>query len=56
MALVRSVTVTSVNATVIGGLHGGWNTAVSVSEKFALPFCTGNWPAALTDSLLTAFG
>jgi hypothetical protein len=53
---VVSDSVTSVNWTVIGGLHGGWNTAVSVSEKFALPFCTGKSPAALTDSLLTALG
>jgi hypothetical protein len=39
-----------VNRTVIGGLHEGWNVAVSVSETSALPFCTGKSPAADTDS------
>lgn len=56
MPLVVSVTTTSVNATVIGGLQGGWNTAVNVRLKLALPFWTGNCPAAETDSLLFAFG
>src|SRR5262245_34303615 len=56
MPLVKSVTVTSVNATGIGGLHDGEDTGVSVSEKSALPFCTGNCPSAETDSLLTALG
>ena len=46
MLLVVSVTVTSVNSTVIGGLHGGWNVAVSVRLKMALPFWTGKSPAA----------
>ena len=53
---VVSVTVTSVNATVIGGLHSGWNVAVTDSVKSALPFCTGKSPSALTLSLFTAFG
>ena len=56
MPFVVSVTVTSVNSTVIGGLHGGWNVAVSVRLKLALPFCTGKSPAAETLSLFTAFG
>ena len=56
MPLVVSVTVTFVYRTVIGGLHGGWNVAVSVSEKSALPFCTGKLPADETDSLFTALG
>ena len=53
---VVSVTVTSVNTTVIGGLHDGWNTAVALSVKSALPFCTGKSPAALTLVLFAAFG
>jgi len=56
MSLVVSVTVTFVYSTVIGGLHGGWKVAVSVSEKSALPFCTGKSPAVETSSLFTAFG
>src|SRR6266536_3018817 len=47
MSLVVSVTVTFVYSTVIGGLHGGWKVAVSVSEKSA---------AVETSSLFTAFG
>ncbi len=39
---VRSVTTTLLHTTVIGGLQFGWNVAVKVREKFALPFCTGN--------------
>ena len=53
---VVSVTVTSVNTTVIGGLHDGWNVAVAVSVKSALPFCTGKSPAAETLVLFAAFG
>ena len=56
MPLVVSVTVTSVKTTVIGGLHEGEKLAVTVSEKLALPFCTGKSPAAETSTLLTAFG
>src|SRR5574341_1885556 len=56
MPLVVSVTVTSVNATVIGGLQSGWNTAVRVRLNSALPFCTGKSPSAETDSLLAALG
>jgi hypothetical protein len=36
MLLVSSVTVTSVNATVIGGLHSGWKVAVTVRVNLAL--------------------
>src|SRR6187549_1245443 len=56
MPLVVSVTVTSVNWTVIGGLHDGWNVAVSVRLNSALPFWTGKSPSLETSSLLTAFG
>jgi hypothetical protein len=54
--LVVSVTVTSVNCTVIGGLQFGWNVAVADSLKLALPFWTGKSPAAETLVLLAAFG
>ena len=54
--LVVSVTVMSVNSTVIGGLHDGENGAVTESSKSALPFWTGKSPTAETDSLFTAFG
>ena len=54
--LVVSVTVTSVKATVIGGLHSGVKVAVSVSENYALPFCTGKLSPTETDSLFTALG
>src|SRR5215475_616446 len=37
-----------VNETVIGGEHAGWNVAVAVRLKSALPFCTGKSPAAVT--------
>jgi len=50
MLLVVSVTVTSVQRIVIGGLHDGWNVAVSVSEKLAFPFWTGKSPSAEKDS------
>jgi hypothetical protein len=50
MPLVVSVTVTFVKRTVIGGLHGGWNVAVRVSENSAFPFCTGKVPSFETDS------
>jgi hypothetical protein len=56
MPLVVSVTVTSVKTTVIGGVQSGWNVAVSVSSKFAFPFCTGKSPSAETLALLAAFG
>src|SRR5689334_12577534 len=56
MLFVVSVTVMLVKATVIGGLQEGWKVAVTDSEKSALPFWTGKSPAALTLSLLTAFG
>src|SRR6266545_536111 len=56
MLFVVSVTVTSVYATVIGGLHGGWKVAVSVRLNSALPFCTGKSPSFDTSSLFTAFG
>jgi hypothetical protein len=46
--LVVSVTVMSVNTTVIGGLQLGWNVAVAESVKSAFPFCTGKSPAAET--------
>jgi hypothetical protein len=36
-----SVTVTSVHATDIGGLHDGRNVAVTASEKYTLPFGIG---------------
>lgn len=35
--LVSSTRLTLVNCTVIGGLHSGWNVAVSVRLKFASP-------------------
>jgi hypothetical protein len=35
---VVSVTVTSVKTTVIGGVQSGWNVAVTMSVKSALPF------------------
>jgi hypothetical protein len=56
MLLLVSVTVTFVNATVIGGAHSGLNLAVKVSEKFAFPFCTGKLPSFETNSLFSAFG
>ena len=56
MLLVVSVTVTSVYWTVIGGLHDGWNVAVSVRLKLALPFWTGKSPSAETLSLFAAAG
>src|SRR6266498_4791865 len=56
MPLVVSVTDTFVNSTVIGGLHDGWNTAVTDRVQSALPFWTGKSPAAETDALLTALG
>jgi hypothetical protein len=56
MPLVVSVTVTFVNLTIIGGLHGGKHVAVSVSENSALLFCTGKSRSMETDSLLTALG
>ena len=54
MLFVVSVTVTSVHTIDIGGLHDGWNVAVSVSEKFAFPFCTGKSPSAENVSLFAA--
>src|SRR5438093_13111796 len=48
---VVSVTVMSVNATVIGGVQSGWNVAVTDRLKFALPFWTGTSSAAETPSL-----
>jgi hypothetical protein len=45
MPFVVSVTVTLLNATVIGGLHSGWNVAVKSIEKRALPFWTGTFSA-----------
>ena len=54
--LVVSVTVTSVNSTLIGGLQSGWKVAVTESVKSALPFCTGKSPSAETACLFTAFG
>ena len=51
-----SVTVTSVNWTVIGGAHSGWNVAVTDSVQSALPFCTGKSPADETLALFTALG
>jgi hypothetical protein len=56
MLFVVSVTVMSVNATVIGGLQSGWNVAVNSIEKRALPFWTGTSSAAETLSLFTALG
>jgi hypothetical protein len=38
MPLVVPVTVTSVNASVIGGVHDGLVVAVTGREKFAFPF------------------
>src|SRR5215475_1573255 len=54
--LVVSVRVMLVNETVMGGEHDGWNVAVAVRLKSALPFCTGKSAAVLTLVLLTAFG
>src|SRR3954452_7549934 len=56
MPLVVSVTVTSVNRTVIGGLHDGWNVAVAESVKSALPLWIGKSPAAENEVLFAAFG
>jgi hypothetical protein len=56
LPLVSSVIVTSLNATVIGGLQSGWKVAVTVRMNSALPFWTGKSPAAETLSLLAAFG
>jgi hypothetical protein len=56
LPLVASVTVMSVQSTVIGGRHDGENVAVTEREKSALPFWTGNVPSVETDSLFTAFG
>src|SRR4030095_11185105 len=42
--------------TVIGGEQSGWNVAVRVRLKSALPFCTGKSPSALTLVLLAAWG
>ncbi|MDF2733483.1 MAG: hypothetical protein K0S97_106 [Chloroflexota bacterium] len=56
MPLVVSVTVTPVKTTVIGGVQSGWNVAVSVSSKVALPFWTGKSPSAETLALLAALG
>jgi hypothetical protein len=48
MPFVVSVTVISVYTTVIGGVQSGWNDAVAVSVKSALPFWTGKSPERLT--------
>jgi hypothetical protein len=55
MPLVLSVTVTSVKTTVMGGEQLGWNVAVTLRLKLALPFWTGKSPALDTLVLLAAF-
>lgn len=56
MLFVVSVTVMSVNTTVIGGLQSGWNVAVTSIEKSALPFWTGTSSAPETLTLFAALG
>ena len=56
MPFVVSLTVTFVNASVIGGAHSGVNVAVSVSEKSAFPFCTGTFSLVAIDPLFSALG
>ena len=56
MLLVVSVTTMLTNMTLIGGLQLGWNVAVTLKEKSALPFWTGNVPSVETLSLFEAFG